>query len=142
MSDQFQIGEIVTIVIPAPAAGNNFNYAVPAGVRLRIHAISFNFATDANVIDRQIAIYVMDPVGGNSFNAVCQATQAANLNVDYCFADGNRDMAAAIGGFVSTPLSRSLVLKPDDELNSAVQNIQVGDQFLEIYLLVERFLLP
>lgn len=142
MSDQYQVGEIVTIVAPAPAAGADFNYAVPAGVRLRIHAVTFNLQCDANAANRQPTIYVTDPVGGTSFAAVCQATVIANSGTDFCFADGNRDMAAAIGGFVTIPLSRSLVLKPGDILASDIQAMQVGDQIMEPYLLVERFLLP
>lgn len=142
MSNQFVVGDITTIVVPAPATGTNWNYTVPAGIRLNVHAIAFYFACDANAANRQQVIYVMDPEGGNSFSAIAQAVVIANDNTDFCFADGNRDMAAAIGGFATVPMSTSLVLKPGDVLFSDCQNIQVGDQFMEIYILAERFILP
>ena len=142
MSDQFVVGDIKTIVITTPGAGNNFSYTVPAGIRLRILGITYHIATDANVASRRPALYVLDPNGGNSFFAVAQATIAANANVDVSFAPSNRDMPNVRSGFLTVPLASEIILKPGDVLSSNIISMQAGDELTETYILVESFLLP
>lgn len=142
MSDQFLVGDIRSIQIANPAAGAEFTYTVPAGLRLKVLGLAFLFTSDANVANRQIQILVTDPIGGLSISACTQAVQAAGQLYNYYFAPGNRDMAAAVSDIITVPLSETMILKPGDVLDSFTVNGQAGDTFTDIYLLVEAFILP
>ena len=142
MSDQFVVGNTKTIIIPSPAQGANFSYMVPAGRRMHVRSIAFNFITDANVATRQVILYVIDPAGGVSYSAVPKVTQVTGLGYDYTFAPQARELANAVGGYATSQLASKLVLVPGEVIASDIQNVQAGDQIQEIYLLVEEFILP
>ena len=142
MSDQYTVGEMKTIIIPNPGAGNNFTYTVPAGVRLKVRGIAFHLVTDANVVNRRAIIRIVDPDGGISGAEWANAAITANLNVNITFAPNSRAATGILGAGLSSTLSSKLMLIPGDELQSIIQNIQAGDTLTKIYLLVEAFILP
>ena len=142
MSDQFTVGEIVTIVIPAPGVGNNWSYTVPAGIRLKVRSIAFYFAADATVISRKPIITVTDPEGGISYAEISSASIAANTSVNITFAPGSLSVTASNGSIITVGLSSELMLVPGEVLSSQIKNLQAGDEATEVYLLVESFLLP
>lgn len=142
MSDQFTVGNIKTIIIPAPAQGANFSYTIPVGRRMHVRSIAFHFVTDANVATRRVVVYVIDPEGGISYSTIPTVTQAAGLSYDYTFAPGSRELANAVGRYVTSHLASKLILVPGENISSDIQNVQAGDQIQEIYLLVEEFILP
>ena len=141
MSDQFLVGDVRTIAIPSPAAGNDFSYTVPAGVRLKVHAINFEYATDATVTHRVATIFV-DDKGLTTFVQIAQQLQTENLNYHYTFAFGNTSTTLVYNQFVPVPLAAYMILKPGDILYSSMVNLQAGDEFVSIQLNVESFLLP
>jgi hypothetical protein len=141
MSDQFIVGNITTIVVPDPAAGAEFTYLLPAGRRYKILSIAFTFTSSAGVATRQVSIYVSRTALA-VYASVAQATQVASKIYQYFFAPLNRDMAAAINDIVTVPLSNPLVLLPGDSLISYTPLKVAGDQYSDISMQVESFLLP
>ena len=142
MSDQYTVGEMKTIIIPDPGAGNDFSYTVPAGVRLRVRGLAIKLTTDATVSDRRIVITVTDPDGGISQAEFMNAVQAASKTVNNVLGPGSRAATGPVGGILTAPIASEIVLTPGDVLESDIKNIQAGDTLTKIYLLVEAFILP
>jgi hypothetical protein len=132
------VSTIKNIVVSNPAAGADWVQTVPSGKRWRVMTGNFQLATSATVANRFPAIVFDD--GVNQFyatawdNAIVASTPVAKISLGpqryVAVNDGNAQTIAYIG---------NLILSPGMRVRSNTTSIQVGDQWSNIFLLVEEW---
>jgi hypothetical protein len=125
---------IQTLALPTPAPGATWQYVVPPLTRIRVIALSFLFAADANVADRNIHVHFETPTGRIFDNGDPVAIAASGLRFLY-FALG-LNYAAPTATVLQTlfALPQDLYLIAGNTIDTVVPTIQVGDQFSGITL--------
>ena len=123
---------LVTAVLDNPAAGSNLHWESPEFTRILVHSISFQLVADANVFSRRVTI--QGTHGSAAFSqAPAPGHQVANETINYRFApcilgiDESDDLS-----FMWAPISEHLYLEHEHALETAIINIQTGDQLQNI----------
>lgn len=121
-------GKIITVTPANPAAGANFSFAVP--VHTVILPISFFciLTTDATVTTRTMMITSFDGAS-NTFHTPASYNQTAGLAISYSMQAGNNLIpTAAAFGYQLINMSNLNYLRFGDVFQTAVSNLQAGDQ--------------
>ena len=133
-------GYIRSITGTLPAAGANISETVPNNAKWDPISFMFTLTTSATVAARDVVITLDD--GTNVFcTAIQVGTQAANTTVTYT-ALSNATNGTIANGVATLELFTGVLLLPGYRINTAVQNLQAGDQLSAPQYLVEEWLLP
>lgn len=127
---------MLTYIHPAnPAAGLPVQVIIPVTTRLQIVSVMFTLDTDANVGDRYV--YVSPAQGGvDHFRFYARRAQAANTLFYYTGMMGLTDEngIAPLNDRPLVPLGVDMIFDNCDRFYITCENIQVGDQFSNIYI--------
>lgn len=131
-------GFITEIASANPAAGAELTLTVPDGELWHVKAISTHFTTDANVADR-VPHFVFTGPGGLLIHtwaaAVFAASEAAFIS---CAQWGNISGVSNMDDF-RIEMPSDIWLPPASTITSVTQNLQVGDDYTAMVVLVEKF---
>jgi len=132
------------VVVSAPTPGAEFsiaiggsNLSVPGLGAYRILSLTFQFVSSATVATRSFAL-VMDDQTTTYLQVGAPGSQAASLTEQYAAFEGST------GGGANGPVNHfawptpAAVLYPGHRLRSVTTNIQIGDQYSNIAMLVEE----
>ena len=123
------------ITVAVPGAGAEWTYTIPASHTYRIHLIAFTFATSATVATRGFRLNLTD-AAANRLLTVPSSTQVASLTNFYTGEAGASPVTVAPNLGFSMP-APGLLAAAGWVLSSSTVNIQVGDQYSAIFLVVE-----
>lgn len=128
------------ISIANPAAGAGFSFLCPDYTELKILHLNFTLTTDATVANRFVDFTVQLPPGANS-SCRTPTAHTAGLSCFYSLAplspqQGNPSLAKLIATITLTEMQSAC------QFIISVLNIQAGDQFSNISLLVLRKTIP
>jgi hypothetical protein len=128
-------GVLNTVSVPNPAAGTDWSYTPPAGVRQRVQSIQATLTTSAAVANRTVVIHITQ--GGNVLYSAADPTpQTASTTVTYTFAPG-LPAQGATGNVVVTPLPAGLVINSTFTISVSTIGLQAGDQWSAINISTE-----
>lgn len=130
-------GILTQVSAAAPAAGAEATITVPAGEIWKIHTISVQLVTDANVANRRVHILV-DDGSGIGIEMFTEQDQAAGLTRNYSFAQYGILPDTIDGNAICAPLPANLFTVDSLTISTVTQNIQVGDQYNQMVLSVEK----
>lgn len=132
--------DLVSIQIPAPAAGADFSYLIPAalGGNLQVRFLSFRLTTSAAAANRSVAASIEDPSANTRGRAESSVVQVASGQVRYTFGMTGTAYAGASGENVAIPFQFAFCAG-GDLITSRVESIQAADQLDRIFLWLERF---
>ena len=121
------LGKIVTITPPAPAAGADFVFAVPIGTLILPISFSCQFVTDATAVTRTMILETFDGTD-YTFLTPAQFLHVAGTTKQYNFQAGN-NVLVTIGAFGQQMVNMSSLnyLRFGDILRTNIDNIQAGD---------------
>jgi len=121
------------VPIATPPAGSEFEIVVPSGERWLVYSLKFTLATDPTVATRYVHIVVDDGVN----IAYCGYTGklAENRTYNFGLADCGQGRGGTDYGQYPHPV---LVLESGYRMRSVTANLQVGDQFSDIFVLRAR----
>ena len=122
-----------------PPPASDFSILVKQGELWRLVGIKILLTTDANVVDRQMRLFLHNGVQ-DSIAFLASEVQTASTATLY-------QAAAGVSGFSAIPPSVSQILAMGNdvfidfgwELKSLVQGFQVGDQLSQIVVVTERW---
>jgi hypothetical protein len=123
-----------------PAAGADWIATVPAGARWRVQAISETFTASAAVASRQAGLFLDD--GANVYWANTAPTAITASQIVTISATGSSAPQGA------APFQQTIVIPPGlfipagHRFKSTTVNIQAGDQYSAINILVEEWIEP
>ena len=124
--------QIVTTDVTDPAAGANFDYDVPDNARIEPIALRFSFAADANAANRYPMLIALVPTSQLLIGA-SDAAITANETIAIHFVTGLANNIDLTGdNLLVVASSDQMFLNPGDSLQSAILNIQAGDQISNI----------
>lgn len=126
------------VAIPQPAAGAGVAYSIKGEYITRPVAITFRLVTDANVANRVAHVDFEDGNGG--VYAFCSggADQAAGLTWRYGFYPNAAPTTSSVSPIKRTVPMPDVFLSPGHLLRIVVDNIQVGDQLSQIFLVLDQ----
>ncbi len=125
----------------SPAAGANMAISVPAFEIWKIHIVTFRLVTDANVANRRVHLRFI-PTLGAIIEALTEVDQPASLTRNYTFAKYGYLPSTNNNTEIIAPLPHELFVTPEGTINTAILNIQAGDQISNIKIMYERFYSP
>jgi len=136
------IFDMVSVEIPAPAAGSPAGLGIPGQTRILIVAATFRLVTDANGANRTVHMRFTD--GTNTILEIgSPAVQTASITRDYNFAIGiGSPYVGATDDERVVPLPSELYLVTGWDTVINVENIQAGDQLSEIFFTYQRWVHP
>jgi len=124
--------DLVTTIIPNPAAGADLSWPVPVNSRIEIIYLGFIFASDANAANRFPTILGATPTL-NQTMAASTVAQAASKTYGWAFVAGLPETAnLAAANVVVVPMSPKLILEPGDALETYIIGMQAGDAITSI----------
>lgn len=130
-------GTIAEYTPSNPAAGADFSFTTDAASRCRVQLVGFLLTTSGTAATREVTLIVDDGTTiMGQFPA--SATQTASLAVQYT---GSAAPYApnTNAGVALVPLPPSLVLRGNFRIRSSTANLQSGDQYSAIRLLLEAW---
>lgn len=133
-----QYGFVTTIFDPAPAAGSNWSYSIPAYQMYKIRGISFTLTTSATVANRRVHINFNTPQGGD-FKLISSVDHAASLARVYTIFPMSSPGVFSSDNDIFIPMPDNLFLETDTTISSEVVNLQAGDQFSIVNIWVEKW---
>lgn len=134
----FQVGWQERLLIPAPAAGAPWVYKVDGRFYERVLAVTYTFTSSAVVATRSIVLNLID----NNGVTVCQVPGSFAIAASSTFTDFFMIGAPA---FDYAPIVNTyrfiadFLIPPDWSWQAVVTNMDVGDTFTGIVMLVQRF---
>ena len=133
-------GVTIDKLSPVPAAGNDFTFSVPINTLIMLTLVKFDFTTSADVADRECVIR-LNQQDGIPFSFSRPTTiQPANTEKKYVFSNYNV-LPATIQDWIAGPLV-PIFLRYEEGLHSSVANMQVLDEFSNIYIRYQQWLDP
>jgi hypothetical protein len=130
-------GRIRVVAISNPAAGADFTYTVPSGVRWRFISLECTFTTSSFSASRYPALRVSDGT-----NLLFTSTVAIGLTQSYgwtlCLTAGLVRLASTTGD-QALGAPANLYLLPGFKVYSATGSIAAADQYSAIHMLVEEW---
>jgi hypothetical protein len=131
-------GYIVEEVTLNPAAGAEILETVPAGEKWLIHSASVTFVADATVVNRK-PHFVFRNDNGNQLEAFGYANVAASETVLLCGAKYGYVPDAEDAGAIPMVLPPDLWMLPAGTITTDTNNMQAGDNYGLMTLIVEKF---
>jgi hypothetical protein len=132
-------GLMNAVNVANPAAGADWNFQTNAIERSRIIAIRAQLAASATVANRTPAIRVRDAAGDVMFIAGNNNNQVASATQGYSYGQGVPLGQSSATEFFA-PLPDNLVIAGGQQIGSITAGIQAGDQWSNIWLLIEDWL--
>jgi len=123
----------------SPTAGSEISFSVPTNARWRIHSLRYKFVTDATITTRRINIIVDDGVNTLIW-LPCKVTQAESLIRYYNFVPGDIDETAFTNTEIRASLPNPLILFQGWRIRTSTTNLQAGDAFSGVNLVIEEWL--
>jgi len=131
-------GVLNTVSQAAPAAGADWSYTPPAGLRQRVQSIQCTLVTSATVANRVVVVRITQ--GGNVvYQAASPTAQTASTTVSYVFAPGLPPQTAT-GGVVVIPLPANLVITSSTTISVTTQGLAAGDQWSALNIATEDWI--
>lgn len=131
-------GLIRQFAVTAPGAGAAVDITISTNVRWRLKAIEATFTADANVANRFVQVTWGLTLG--DFRVYANLTQTAGQAIAYQFHEGGPDRSTAINSFLNVQLPHKILLNDAFLLRLTADNIQVGDAFTSINVIVEEWI--
>ena len=131
------LGAVRVISVSDPAAGAEWTHTVPAGVRWRFNSLHCRFVTSGTAATRRSHVEITDGTD-RLMIAPPGRTQAASLTHSYV-APHNFVTVDATTGVNPYGIVFGLILLAGWDIFSVTTNIQAGDQYSLIRLVVEEF---
>jgi hypothetical protein len=132
-------GNLRSITVTPPGAGNEWSLAVPLGARWAIRSISSTLVTSAAVANRTPTLVIKDNSVHTLFQAGNNNNQAASVTDVYSYGPG-----VAIGQSGPTAFQAAipdaLVLPGQFTIGSLTTNLQAGDAWGPIQVEVEEWI--
>jgi len=123
-----------------PAAGVEMAFNVPDQQKLEILAVGFVLVTSATVANRAVHI-VFQPSGTSpQLNVITPANQTASQTMRYSLVQLGFINTNQSDNDIIMPMPRGIVLGPLGSIISETENLQVGDDFSAMNVLVRRSL--
>jgi hypothetical protein len=138
MSEALRYPKRRVITVPTPAVAVGWSAQVDDGLLWMVQSIFATFVADANAATRTFNVAMTD---GNAtiYTTGSITTATAGVTRNICAAPGNTGGSSG-GAPVMLPLpSRGLVMLPGWVLSMGATNLQVGDQFSAIRILVDGY---
>lgn len=125
-----------TLKVDNPAVATDWSLIAPGPTWLRIASIAARLVADANVANRRVTV-IGDDRGTSWFIQNVTLDVTAGQTVDFC---GHTGAQPSSGGNVITfPLPHNgLLLMPGHRLRVSTTNLQAGDQWSNIFALVDE----
>lgn len=135
-------GLVSNVVVASPAAGADWSVTVPTNARWRLRSWFATLLTSATVVNRQLATLI-SAAGADSWYASAAINAVASTN-NLVSAGGIAPYTAIQPNVIPIALPPDLLLSGNvtfgQTIGSASINLQVGDQWSNIRLLVEEWL--
>lgn len=131
-------GAIKTYTSANPAAGDELSLTVPTGRIWRILALNFQLVASATVANRRVRVRLQTNVGLDI--AVFGVTdQTASQTMNYSFAQVGVISDEVDNTRIQIALPQEIYLGQDDFLGTDTINLQSGDNYSVMNVLVEEF---
>ncbi len=131
-------GNLRSIAIPKPTVGTEWVDTVDTNARWRVLGARFDLTTDANVANRRVSIQYRDD-SSTVFNRIhINVTQPASTTNTYSFIAGSPTLGN--GNADNLGYLPTLILDQGFGILTNTDNLQVGDQFDNIQLYIEEWL--
>lgn len=131
-------GALRVISVANPGAGFDVLQIVPAGVTWVISSISARLTTDANVANRNVSLNILDSGATTVLRVPLNAPFTATQVTQITWA-GDLQPLVTLGSAASAPMPLTFRAGPGFFIDTTTQNIQVGDAYTNIRILVEEF---
>jgi hypothetical protein len=131
-------GNIVTIRVDAPSAGNDWSLVVPPDRVWRLISLHALLTTDATAVTRLPLFSFLD--GSDPYLATA-STGGAPASVAYpvVIAPGTNPFNLSVGGIVWCGAPATLLLRAGDRITVTTANLAAADQYSQITLRVEEW---
>jgi len=127
-----------TFIQPQPAVQTEWSISAPGHELWRVISVFYSLVTDVNVSNRSPGL-IADDGTDTYWGAVTAAVQVASTTWNYCAFQG-AGVAENTGNQNLLPLpGDGLWLQPGWRLRSNTDNIQAGDRYSAIKVMVEAF---
>jgi hypothetical protein len=126
---------VLPIVVPAPAAGNEWAYTVPADSTYELLSVFFTLTTSATVANRSPSLHVNDPQGNTFVRIGAPATIAENNSTRVSGYAGLGIIQSTTTHNFSLP-SPPIVVPGAWVITTNTIAIQAGDTYTNVRLLV------
>jgi len=140
--DEFpNAGQYILAYSSNPAAGSEISLTVPQGLVWRIIAARVQLVSDATVSNRRIhLVFSFDAVALlDCFGAI---EQAASETRNYSFGAYSNIPDGIDGNDIPISIPNNIVLREDGIISTETTNLQAGDNFGIMTVLVEQFMMP
>jgi len=131
-------GRIFTEAVADPAAGAEISFTIPNNTRWIIYSLNFIFTTSSTAATRRVHLRILDGANllyqdpeSNSHTASITRIHSHTTGVENKSLNNNVDVT-------SHPL---IMLPADATIDTLTTNLQAGDQYSDLRLLVEEFLI-
>jgi len=134
-------GAIRVITVANPVVGNDFTHTMDARVRWRVISVKCHLVCDGNAGNRNVCLEVA--LGTDllmKFHLVDHLLQNETWDITWAGSplSGMSTASRTSGGC----LPEKLLLNNEMTIRSATQAIKAGDQFTQIFILVEEWIEP
>ena len=130
---------LVSVVpVASPAAGADWQQAVPAGKAWEVLTLTEQLVTSAAVANREIVVQAKDPNGNLLAQADSPAFQTAGLTTIYSFERG-RPYGGSVQTFVGVLPAVDFPLPEGSTIGVATTGLQAADQHSKIVLVVRQW---
>jgi len=135
-------GVFKRIDVTAPAAGADFTEVIPANKQWKLLAAVGTLTTDANAANRRVHLTISpnSTPGARHIECLAADNQAASVARKYSFAPYGALAATADDDDILVPIPAEIIIVPTGRVMSDITNIQVGDQWSNVYLYVKEFI--
>lgn len=128
-----ELGELLTVAVTAPGAGNNFSYTLPGGYIYKLDFVEFLLSTDATVTNRTIMLNINAVASRTSFYS-CFILVSASLNVSVHLWAGLNIVDRSSFNHIIGSLPSQIYLPSPTKIESAIFNLQASDTLTNIFL--------
>ena len=141
------VGEIIQVEIADPAVATSPIYISPglaSGQKYlsRVLGMRMQLVADANPADRTVVLYTLHPDSGDEINIVVPQTtdvQTAGQTRQWIFQPGMPFHSYFFPSNFIVALPADIWLLPGGTISSSLLNVQVGDQFSNVKLILQRW---
>ena len=134
-------GSLTDIQVPDPGAGNIVSFLVPAHERWLVHSFRFTLAADANVATRLVRVSIYQHADSyRSFG--CSLPHSATDTWTYFGEAGLGSSNVNFYPYAGFAISPRLLLPPATNIQITAALLQAGDQFVNIFVTLERWIEP
>lgn len=131
-------GNFQTIVSADPGAGDEVSITVPSGRMWRVIAANVQLVTSSTAANRRVKLRLQTN-GGIDIVTAGAVDQTASTTRNYSWAQRGAIPAESVGTRIMLDMPREVYLITDDTVGTDTENIQAGDNFSVMQLLVEEF---